>query len=88
MINKYVLVIVFLKIHSVTNLEAQTYANLYRSWEGWGDYNIIENALALMKISSEWIIAEEERRGHPRRADCGPDQAPAALMPSARTSPC
>lgn len=52
------------------------------------NYSVIENALALMTISSEWIIVEEERRGRPRRAEWDPGQAPAALMPSARTWPC
>lgn len=50
--------------------------------------NITKNALALIKVSSQYIIAAEWQRGRPRRADVDPVPVPAALMPSARTWPC
>jgi hypothetical protein len=50
--------------------------------------NITKNALALIKVSSQYIIAVECRRGRPRRADVDPVPVQAALMPSAHTWPC
>jgi hypothetical protein len=50
--------------------------------------NITKNALALIKVSSQCIIAVEWRRGRPRRAAADPVPVPAALMPSAHTWPC
>jgi len=50
--------------------------------------NITKNALALIKVSSQYIIAVEWRRGRPRRADVDPVRVQAALMPSAHTWPC
>lgn len=50
--------------------------------------NITKNALALVKVSSQCIIAVEWRRGRPRRAAVDPVPVPAALMPSAHTWPC
>ena len=50
--------------------------------------NVTKNALALIKVSSQYIIAVEWRRGRPRRADLDPVPVQAALMPSAHTWPC
>lgn len=50
--------------------------------------NITKNALALIKVSSQYIIAVEWRRGRPRRADVDPVPVQAALMPSVHTWPC
>lgn len=50
--------------------------------------NITKNALALIKVSSQCIIAVEWRRGRPRRAVVDLVPVPAALMPSAHIWPC
>jgi hypothetical protein len=76
------------KIHGLSTWRLRNLTAFINPAKTCRNSNITKNALALIKVSSQYIIAVEWRRGRPRRADVDPVPVPAALMPSAHTWPC
>lgn len=76
------------KIHGLSTWRLRNLIALINPAKTCSNSNITKNALALIKVSSQYIIAVEWRRGRPRRADVDPVLVPAALMPSAHIWPC
>lgn len=76
------------KIEGLSTWRLRNLIGLINPAKSCRDSNITKNALASIKVSSQYIIAVAWRRGRPRREDVDPVPVQAALMPSAHTWPC